>query len=322
MRVPKNLIMEVTSRCNLKCKYCPTIQEGAVHGDMDIDYFKSVIDRIDFDTIVVLFGNGEPLLYPHMFEAMKYVTDRDLKCYVTTNGMLWDRKVFDHVLEDNSLYQIIFSLDGTWETESIERARPGSNRQVIKYNIERFIDLKVRKKSKVDIGIKICKRGQDYEEIQDYIAYWLQYPGVDYVCVGDALIDDTGGIRSHPCQYFDDMFMIVRWDRKMVLCMYNDYVCNQDKLPLGELDEVTPLLEAYNSDIISKYRRDQRAGYFPWPCSSCGFPYTGSGFRGILKFRDDRYGIDRNIYYHQDYYNQFFSFKEKNKEDDWYGFRL
>lgn len=324
IRVPKNITIETTSRCNLRCKYCPSTYKGAPHQDMDVDYFKSIIDRINFETIVVPYANGEPLLHPHISEMIKYVIDREHLVYLTTNGTIWNQELFEMVLEDNSYYQTIFSLDGIWDkrSRSIEIARPGSDREKIKKNIEMFLELKEKKNSKTDVAVKICKRGQDFEEVEEYIAYWLKL--VDFVIVGEALVEHrSGGMRLHPCQYSDDIFMMIRWDGSMVLCMYNDFIINKGYLPLGKLDKTIPLLEAYNNESYTKFREDQRNGIFPFPCCDCGFPYSGSGFRGVVFFRDKKYGFGKEpIYYHRDYYNSFYSLKDKQRSDDYYGYNL
>ena len=289
---------------------------------MDFDFFTSVIDRIDFDCTVVPWLNGEPLMHPRYYEMIKYITDRDIPCYITTNGTIWNEDLFGHILqrEGTSCYQIIFSLDGLWDekSRSIEKARPGTDREVVRENIQNFLNLKIYNHSPIDTCVKICRRGQDYEEIEDYVIYWLQQPGIDFVCVGGALVDDdVDDMRVYPCQYSDNNFMVIKSDQRVAFCAYNDEMTNNPDYAVGVLDKTTPLLDFYNNEKYTKFREDQRNGIFHEPCKSCGFAYTGHGIVGVVHFR--REGVDFGpVYYHQDYYNQFFSLKKKLKRNEYY----
>lgn len=317
--IPKQLDLEVTSHCNLKCKYCPSLSMLAHTGDMDYDLFTSIIDRIDFPCTVVPWLNGEPLLHPKYFEMIEYITDRNIPCYITTNGTIWNSRLFNLLTHETSCYQIIFSLDGIWDkkSRSIEQARPGSNREEIRDNIQAFMDLKRMKGASINIALKICRRGQDYEEIENYIAYWLK-KGIDYVCVGSALVDDKiDNMRIYPCQYSDNNFMVIKSDGRVVLCAYNDKMTNDPYYAVGTLDKDESLLDIYNNEYYTNFRENQRKGIFNAPCSTCGFAYTGMGFEGEIRFRNTEL-LDQLIYYHQDYYNQFFSLTKEWKKKNYY----
>jgi len=289
---------------------------------MDFDFFTSVIDRIDFDCTVVPWLNGEPLLHPRYFEMIKYITDRKIPCYITTNGTIWNDDLFGHLLDSNgtSCYQIIFSLDGLWDdkSRSIEKARPGTDRGLVRDNIETFLKYKRLHHSPIDTCVKICRRGQDYEEVEEYVIYWLQQKGVDFVCVGSALVDDkVDDMRIYPCQYSDNNFMVIKSDGRVAFCAYNDTMTNDPMYAVGMLDKTTPLLDFYNNEKYTAFRKAQRKGVFNEPCKSCGFAYTGHGIVGTVTFRRKDFTLGP-VYYHQDYYNQFYSLKKKLKRDEYY----
>ena len=315
MLIPKQVILEVTSRCQLRCKGCPLTLSGYPRGDMDLGYFESVIDRIDFPCVVIPWMNGEPLLHPGYADMVRYVTDRKLPMYITTNGHIWHEELFQHITDDTSCYQIIVSLDGMPGSASITAARPGSNAYKVVTTIEGLLDLKRRKDALLDVAVKIVNRGQDWEEIERYILYWLER-GVDYVCEGRMLSECTvDHMRRYPCQYYDNNFMVIRWDGRLVLCAYNDQVVNRGANPLGELDATTDLLEVYNGEAYEHYRRRQKVGIYDGPCAACGFAYTGMGMDGEVRFRR---ALDKRIFYRRDYYNQFYSLKEKRKPVRYY----
>lgn len=325
MRTPKFVALEITSRCQLRCKGCFSTPQDYPKGDMEERFFQSVIDRMDPERMLLNpYANGEPLLHPHVCEMVEYATARGVKNYITTNGMIFNRRLFTHILEHPDLcYQLIFSLDGLWEarSRSIELARPGSSRERIRTTIERTLELKKQMNSPLDIMVKICERGQDHEEIERYVSYWLQQEGISAVIVGRLFTSfSTEGFRIFPCQYSDDQFMLIRWDQTARMCMYHPGVMNGGLLPIGRLDEKTPLLEFYNNPAYRSFREAQALGNFPEPCATCGISYTGSGIRGSVYFRSPTLE-QREIFFRQDHYNTFYSLVEKRKPDGSYGYQ-
>jgi len=317
MLIPKQIIIENTTACNLKCRYCPGLGTESIH--MDFDYFKSIIDRVNFDTTIVPWCNGEPLLHPHYPEMLECIEGKKLRYYITTNGMLFRREVFDILTRKNSsCYQVIFSLDGLPGSNSVNLARSGTDIHKVFNTIISVIELKKINNAKLDIAVKICRRGQDYQEIEEYVSYWLK-KGVDFVIVGDALIEDKNpkGFRRYPCQYSDNNFMVIKVDGRLVRCAYNDAATNDPKYSFGIVDKKTDLLKLYNGKKITEFREQQNNGKFPEPCDTCGISYTGTGFRGEIQFRNPDL-LQHKIYYQKDYYNSFFSLKRKWKKPEYY----
>lgn len=320
-KVPKQLILEVTNRCNLECKFCPNVCNDSFHvGDMDLGFFRGLVDtatREMPDAVIIPWMNGEPMLHPDYFRMVEYLSLKGRRFYVTTNATVWKEELFRELFRPNSgCYQLIVSLDGLWGTGSVAAARPGSNEEQIRANLDRILRLHGEMDSTVDLAVKICERGQDWAEIEEYVQYWLDDAEIDFVVVGKALKGENEvSMRRSPCQYFDRNFMVVRWDGTLVPCAYNDAVANKGYLRYGKIGAGDSLLEAYNNEEITELREMQDKGKFAYPCRNCSFAYTGGGFQGTVAFRN-RPG--EMLYFHQDYYNSFFSRVQKWKEAAYY----
>lgn len=322
---PKQIIIETTSRCNLKCKLCPTLDEKHQSRDMSDDLYYSIIDRVveeDMNPVVIPWMNGEPLLHPKYATYLSYLSKHQIPFYVTTNGTIYNKDVFAEILDTaSSCYQLIFSLDGLPipESRSIEIARPGTNREQVLETIRKVAEWKEDIGSDIDLAVKICRRGQDWEEIENFIAYWLKKPGIDYVCIGDALeITNPESMRVYPCQYFDNNFMVIRSSGRVVMCAYNLEAVNNTKYSMGSVANTSSLLSVYNNPLFTMLREEQNHSRFGPPCDTCGFAYTGQGFQGIVQFRDETLGLHDPVFFHRDYYNQFFSLKQRFKDMDYY----
>lgn len=309
---PEQIIIETSAACQLRCVGCP-INHDSGKGFMSFNDVKSILDRIDFKTTIIPWMNGEPLLHPEYAKILKEIVSKGFRAYITTNGMIWDEEVMQIMAADNSIYQVIFSLDGYFGI-SQERVRPGSDYHRIVKNILRFRDLVVENGGRTDVAVKICRRGQDQAEVERYISWWLRE--VDYVCEGKMLDNDNAPlVRSTPCKYPDSKFMVIRADGRMVPCAYNNAVVNGNHFhwPNVFADRKAPIIAYYNDPILRQWRSDQDSGIFHGPCRTCGFAYTGEGFQGTIEFRDRTLDVRQAIYWHNDYYNQFYSLKKKWK---------
>ena len=89
---PRHIFVETTARCNLSCSYCP---REKINQDMDFRLFKQIVDEGSQygprSWSAHLFG--EPLLYPHILEAIAYLKKKNRRhtILLTTNGTLLNR---------------------------------------------------------------------------------------------------------------------------------------------------------------------------------------------------------------------------------------
>lgn len=90
--IPNEVVLEVTDRCNLDCKFCFNklyIKERGVNGDLSTEKIKYVIDKIKRAHVpVIRFTGGEPLLRNDIWELMDYAYRQGLKVWLNTNATL------------------------------------------------------------------------------------------------------------------------------------------------------------------------------------------------------------------------------------------
>ena len=320
---PQQVDIEVTSRCNLACKLCPSLEDPR-SGDMDPAAFHRILDRVAEEipsAQVVPWLNGEPLLHPAYPSFLAHLREAGLKYYVTTNGTLDRAEVWAELLHPASpAYQVIFSLDGLPgpESRSIEIARPGTNREALLKTISGFLLRKLESRSPIQVALKICERGQDWEEIENFIAWGLSQAGVDFVVVGKPLVGSNPvSMRIYPCQYSDHKFMVIKSDLRLVPCAYNQAATRGDIINFGTYDGSDSILAAYNNPAYTSFREAQARGAFPAPCASCAFPYTGAGWDGVVSFRAGPLaGV--SLFHRGDYYNRFYSLRDRAKPLSFY----
>ncbi len=119
------LQLEVTSRCNAACGYCPrTAYRGAWQSrDMDWEVFRRLIPEFRQTRMVHLQGWGEPLLHPRFFDMLAEVKRAGVLAGTTSNGLLLDEATAER-LAASGLDMLAISLAGTGEDH--DRARAGA----------------------------------------------------------------------------------------------------------------------------------------------------------------------------------------------------
>ena len=83
LKTPFIINIDPSDKCNFQCKFCPTGDlelmkktPGRLHGPMDFELYKKIIDDLDeFEDkvkVIRLYKDGEPLLNPHFAEMVAY----------------------------------------------------------------------------------------------------------------------------------------------------------------------------------------------------------------------------------------------------------
>lgn len=110
---PRHLFIETTSNCNLTCSYCP---REKISQDMDFELFRQIVDEATRygPRSFSLHLFGEPLLYPRIFDAIRYIKkcNKNHTVLLTTNGTRLNSCVDDFVSAG------IDQAFWTWRTEA------------------------------------------------------------------------------------------------------------------------------------------------------------------------------------------------------------
>jgi MoaA/NifB/PqqE/SkfB family radical SAM enzyme len=123
--------VEVTTRCNAACVYCPRTAYRDTWRDRSLSpaTFRRLLPALKKTRLVHLQGWGEPFLHPDFFTLTALAKEAGCRVSTTTNGMLLNTEKLRQVVA-SGLDLIAFSLTGLEELN--DRARPGTSfRQVI-----------------------------------------------------------------------------------------------------------------------------------------------------------------------------------------------
>ena len=138
---PLILQIEITNRCNLRCRMCPREGEfekmGVAPETMSFETFERIVEGwIGHIYQIHLFGRGEPLISPHLPRMIRYAADRGVP-FITfnTNGHLLQGKVAE-ALASSELDELRVSIDGS--DEATYQSIRGVPLERLKENLKAF----------------------------------------------------------------------------------------------------------------------------------------------------------------------------------------
>ncbi|PIE31905.1 hypothetical protein CSA56_16955, partial [candidate division KSB3 bacterium] len=165
VQFPTHLLIETTTRCNLRCKQCAHVINKYDFADMHLETFDKLRPLFPHAEQVALYGHGETFLYPHFFEMLEELKQHALSVYVTTNGTLITEEVATRLVE-LELDKLAFSLDAA-TPELFNEIRRGADFKKVLQNIRTLNALKKQagRDDQPTLSIMYCAMQSNIQEL-------------------------------------------------------------------------------------------------------------------------------------------------------------
>jgi len=211
------------------------------------------LQNLKYEGSIVFAGFGEPLLYPNLLEIIPYF--KDIRIEIVTNGDLLTVKFIKDLYASGVDLICVSMYDGV--------------EQIEKFNTM-FSDAGIDKD-----GYLLRDRWHTNED--DYGLKLTNRAGVVNIGKQDPI--DV----SKPC-YYPHYSMTIDWNADVLLCV-QDW---NKKVKLGNIYAQT-LLEAWNSNLINKYRKTLgNCNRNLNPCQNCNADGTLHGFNHIKYWESEK----------------------------------
>lgn len=290
---PRQVQVEITNRCNLKCRMCPRWTYSPPNEDFPKENFFNVIDGLASPCLVTLTGWGEPFLHPHLFEMIAYAKEREHTVSLTTNGTMLNDFVTD-VLK-SGLDRIVISIDRIYLDNNETTGHPPVDELLD--NIKKFTMMRTNR-SKPIISLQTTMHRGGMKDCLDIVRYAGEI-GVDRVNLVRLNTQNVDGtermtLEEEICLYREAeklgkqlkvrvdtnyakldglMRKFYKWTRPYIYRLDSfcpktyDYVyvniegdvtpcCDLRGLKMGNLFEEN-LEKIWNGDLFKKFRRNQ-----------------------------------------------------------------
>ena len=233
----QNVTLEVTEKCNLRCKYCiyneshPEYRAFG-HKNMDWEVAKKAVDFLkahsqNSDERHIGFYGGEPLIN---YDLIKKTTDYANKLFdkmtysMTTNATLMNEEIADYIMKNK--FNIIVSLDGYKELHNKNRlfvSGEGSFEKTIN-GLKILLRSAEKYNNKENITLNMVIEGPDYEDKYDKIQVYLNecdwLPKNINILTSSIDYGPHESIYTRPQSYEERMILkdyydpILSWDEK------------------------------------------------------------------------------------------------------------
>lgn len=280
LELPKQIYIDITNKCNLKCQMCPQ-GHGLVEnkGNMTFELFEKIIEDItsfeNYRPSIALHVTGEPLLHKRLVDMVALASKRNLYTFVHTNGLLLDR-VKGQQLVDAGISEVSVSFEGE-SPSNYEKIRVNSDHAKVKYNIREF--LKIRKN--VRVVVEVLKfRGID-RNIAISEQFKNEFPGAEFSSfyasdwrgtLSSSELCEKGILDKKPdvCRDMRNVFVIA-WDGKVRACCidYNsqEIIGDMNEQNLKQVWFGTKRMDLLKLMAAGRHREIDL-------CKNCSAPYT------------------------------------------------
>jgi len=168
---PKEVIVEVSSCCNLKCVMCPQQQLTRERKFMSNDIFFKIVDEIKKESETKRIWPaimGEPLLDPEIIKKMSYAGSSELDIHFNTNALLMNEKVAENLII-SGVKSFYIGLDAV-NMSTYKKVRVGgSYHDAVKNTIKL---LEMAKGSDVKVYAQFIDMDENEGERDDFIEFW------------------------------------------------------------------------------------------------------------------------------------------------------
>lgn len=98
-----NLHIDITKKCNLRCKHCyHPFEEYSYENELDLWAIKKVVDEAyDMGVFCIILSGGEPLLRDDILEIIQYISFKGMCIDLFTNATLIDKEFINEIKKYN-----------------------------------------------------------------------------------------------------------------------------------------------------------------------------------------------------------------------------
>jgi len=199
--LPAEWMLEVTNRCNLACPMCLRDKAEFLQRDMDFRFIRLLLERNPQPVAIWPYGYGEPLMYPRIFDFIRYAKEKGIVVSLSTNATFLDKNRAENLL-NSGLDYLIIAFDGATPS-TYEKYRKGANFRDVKANVERFLSLKVACRSQLHLTLQMILMRENANETAAFARLW-ERTGVDSIRIREDLLkmdktDRNGRTQRRPC---------------------------------------------------------------------------------------------------------------------------
>jgi SynChlorMet cassette radical SAM/SPASM protein ScmE len=118
MKTPRNVDIEITSSCNLRCTYCSHFSgPGDVKNDLPLESWLPFLEELGRGNIMnITLSGGEPFCRPDLRSIITAIADNRMRFTILSNGTLIDNEMSSFLATTGRCNLVQISIDGAIDT--------------------------------------------------------------------------------------------------------------------------------------------------------------------------------------------------------------
>lgn len=257
---PREVILEVTNHCNLRCRHCHFHGQGTLKrrplGHMSPHLWRRLLDELATwpqPVTLLTHGAGEPLLYPHLDELLdRAARIPHVRLGFMTNGMLLDSQWTERILAFRVDF-LALSIDGV-VPETHDAVRRNASLERIERNVVHLIERKTNSGSTTPrLSFNMVLYPHILDQGEAFVDRWIPYAEsitlATFRPIGSRhLWAPSQAPPFQPCRLLWEQ-CVIAWDGRVGLCCEDIHMDVQTgsavERPLAELFQHSPVLARY-----------------------------------------------------------------------------
>lgn len=246
MRTPRTLNLEITSRCNNRCRYCSHFESpGDVKNDLPLEEWLVFFEELaECSVMSVSLQGGEPFYREDIRQVIKGIVENRMRYDILSNGSLVDEEMASFLYSTGRCNGVQVSIDGSSAEIHDSFRGPGTF-------VKSIEGIEVLRKHNLPVSIRVTIHRQNVHDLKGIAHLLLEEMSLPFFSVNS--ISYLGLGRKNPGQFqltLEERILAM----EVLLRLKRKYKCRISATS-------GPLAEAENWIKMEKARREKKAPY-------------------------------------------------------------
>jgi SynChlorMet cassette radical SAM/SPASM protein ScmE len=246
MRTPRSVDLEITSRCNLRCKYCYFFDNPEVtYRDLTTEEWLQFIDELGQCGVMdVCLVGGEPFIRDDLRQLIEGIVKNRMRFSILSNGGLIDDTIASFIAETKRCNYVQVSVDGS-SAEIHDTCRgKGSFDKAVR-------GIKILQKHKISVTVRVTLHRDNIKDLENTARLLLEELNIPQISTNAAGYFGT-------CQKNSNDLLLTVEDRQIAMQM----LLRLEKKYAGRIKaQAGPLAEAHYWSDMEKARSEGIASF-------------------------------------------------------------
>jgi SynChlorMet cassette radical SAM/SPASM protein ScmE len=169
MRMPRQVDLEITSRCNLRCRYCYYYENPDVdYHDLPTEEWLNFFDELGQANVMeVCIAGGEPFIRKDLLQLIEGIVRNRMRYSILSNGGLITDEIAAFLADTHRCNHVQISIDGS-HPESHDAARGvGSFRKAVR-------GIRILQRQGVPVAVRVTIHRHNVHDLENIARFLLE----------------------------------------------------------------------------------------------------------------------------------------------------